>query len=192
MMEGVTSLWMAWTEFIVAIRKIQSTPPAEWRVDFMTDIVFSTDDTSRMSLPRHTMSVLVKSLRKLRHSPVCPRPSTIMDFVSSHAMTTTCTSPTHAPIQTEVVDVRGSSTVSLGGDGEDLDFDEELASLASRLATGSGSLDITLQTAESPFMLSAEKRMEQYVYELKIYRYVSVVHYSPKRNIVNLFIGNKT
>lgn len=51
---------------------------------------------------------------------------------------TTSTSHTLAPIPTEAADAPGSSTALLGDGGGDLDFDEELSSLTSRLATGTG------------------------------------------------------
>lgn len=170
MADSLTSVWTSWTEFVGAAKKQLTDNVGDWLVSSVTDIRFGSDDISRMSLCRRDMSMLIRSLRKLRVSPNCPSSAITMDFGSSRNTTTTFMSPTHAPTVTDRVDAVGSLTAQLGEDGDDLDFDEELSSLASRLATGTGSLDITLQTAESPFTLSAEKRMEEFVYEVKIYR----------------------
>lgn len=171
MQDDVTSLWTAWTDFIAVFRALDDVKtPNDWDVNCIADIDFQEPDTLRMSLSLPFLSVLRRSLKSLLHSLQCPEQKKPMVFGLSRPTTTTSTSRTRALFPTEAVDVLGSSTLPSGDDSEDLDFEDEISSLTSRLSTGAGCLDITLQTAESQYSLQAEKKMEDFVYELKIYR----------------------
>lgn len=66
-------------------------------------------------------------------------------------------SRTAAPIPIDLVDVPSCSTHTLGDIGNDIDFEDEITSLTSKLATGVGSLDITLQTAVAVFSTGEEE-----------------------------------
>lgn len=85
-------------------------------------------------------------------------------------MATTSTSSMSAPIQTQLVAVRGSREAASGDVPENFDLDDEFMSLTSRFGSGKTSLDITLQTATQSKTLKAEVLMDDLVYELKIYK----------------------
>lgn len=172
MLDGETTLWSAWAEFMSTFRQMDIAIPSEWGVGFVSDITFQEVDTSRMSLCPRIIPVLRKSLKNLKHYLQCPEPTRTMVFGSSRTTRTTSILPMRATSPLDRAVVHGSSILPLGEDGEDLDFDEEISSLTSLLSIEAGSLDITLQTAESQYSLQAEKKMEDCVFDLKIYRYV--------------------
>lgn len=151
-------------------REMDQSTPSEWLVGYVSGIVLLEDDTLRMSLSHLVLPMLKKSLVNLRHTLTSPEPQKTMVFGSSPCTKIISTSHTLVPIQTAHVDAPGSLIPLVGDIGEDVDFDDEISSLTSMLSTGAGSLDIMLQTAESQYSLQAEKKMEDYIYELKIYR----------------------
>ncbi|XP_050443866.1 uncharacterized protein LOC126847600 [Adelges cooleyi] len=89
---------------------------------------------------------------------------------SSRNTATTSTSSTRAHIQTQLVAVPGSVVAPSGGHGEDFDIDDEFSSLTSKLTTGRISLDISLQKDTQSKTAKAHVLMEDYVYELKMYK----------------------
>ncbi|XP_050443882.1 uncharacterized protein LOC126847619 [Adelges cooleyi] len=83
---------------------------------------------------------------------------------------TTSTSCTPALTQTQLVAVPGSVIAPSGGHGDELDIDDEFSSLTSKLSTGRISLDISLQKDTQSKTAKAHVIMEDYVYELKMYK----------------------
>lgn len=92
------------------------------------------------------------------------------NFDSYRNTATTSTSSTRALTQTHLAVVHGSKEVQSGGSGDAFDLDDEFLSLDSRFSTGKTSLDISLQTDTLQKQYKAEVQMEEFVYELKIYK----------------------
>lgn len=173
MCDGITSLWTAWTKFLVTIRNIKKTSPYKWPLAFIIDIEFQPDDILQMSLFHQYTLILMKSLRNLRFSPNYQPQSIIMNFESfqNNMTTTACTLPirTHFPIDSVNYDL----STTLDKNKDNITFQEEFSSSTSQLATGSKSINITLQTAKFPYTLQAEKQMEDYIFDIKIYKYLT-------------------
>jgi len=76
------------------------------------------------------------------------------------------------PIQTVLVAAPGSVEAESGVTDELPDIDEEFSLLTSQLTSRKTSIDISLQMATQSKTLKAEVQMQDYVYDLKIYKYV--------------------
>ncbi|XP_050420226.1 uncharacterized protein LOC126833114 isoform X9 [Adelges cooleyi] len=89
---------------------------------------------------------------------------------SSQNTATTSTSSTRVLTQTQLVAVPGSVAAASGEHVEEFDIDDEFSSLNSKLTTGKISLDISLQKDTQSKTAKAHVLMEDYVYELKMYK----------------------
>ncbi|KAL5238916.1 hypothetical protein ACI65C_006326 [Semiaphis heraclei] len=93
---------------------------------------------------------------------------TSLDLCPSTTPTYTLSTP--APIQTVLVAVPGSVEVPSGETEGCPNIEDEFSQLTSQLLSGKQSLDISLQMATQSKILKAEVQMEEYVYDLKLYR----------------------
>lgn len=114
------------------------------------------------------LDTLGRQLRNLDSTPLST-PVQISDWL--RYMGTTCTSSTCAPTQTRLAVVRGSRAVSsVGNTSRPVSINDEFTALTSAIPTGNSSVDISLQMDTSTRKLSAEVEMQEFIYDLKVYR----------------------
>ena len=166
------NLLLAWTCIQQTIKSMGIMPYEYLPVSCMLDIWENMVDTSRTFVSRQHLRILHNYFKNF--DPTClvhNASQTVLDNGDLYPDTaTTSTSYTSAPIQTQLVAVRGSTAVQRGDDVEERDLDDEFTCLTSRFTTGKTSLDISLQKDTQSKILKAEVKMEDYVYELKIYK----------------------
>lgn len=166
------NLLVAWTCIQQTIKSLGIMPYEYLPVSSMLDIWENMVDTSRTFVSRQHLRILHNYFKNF--DPTClvhNESQCVIDNGDSFLDTaTTSTSYTSAPIQTQLVAVRGSTEVRRGDDVDERDLDDEFTCLTSRFTTGKTSLDISLQKDTQSKILKAEVKMEDYVYELKIYK----------------------
>lgn len=163
-------LLAAWNGMKCTIDLLGMTPYEYMPVSCMFDIWENTVDTSRTFVSRQHLKILHNYFKNLDPTLIPLVNENQVNGDSYLDMATTSTSYTSAPIQTQLVAVRGSTEVRRGDDVSEQDLDDEFMSLTSRFSTGKTSLDISLQKDTQSKILKAEVKMEEYVYELKIYK----------------------
>ncbi|ACI01074.1 putative non-structural protein [Dysaphis plantaginea densovirus] len=166
-LETGENVWLEWMKLQPLIYPTMTPDIENWRVKHLLDIWEALPDTSRTFVSRRTARNLFNSLSMFDNYPdyllkskcdLCP------------ATIPTSTSYTPALTQTVLVAVPGSVEVQSGEAGGLPDIEDEFSQLTSQLLSGKQSIDISLQMAMQSKILKAEVQMQDYVYDLKVYR----------------------
>lgn len=162
-----------WDTFQTLLRTLYDNTETEFynlRVKHLLDLWAATKDIAQSSVSCREAKLLLGSL--MNYEKIClndEAPMTI-NSESSRFTETTSTSCTPAHTQMVLVAAPGSKAVQRKEEVNSLDLDEEFTCLTSRFQTGKASLDISLQLDTQSKTLKAEVEMQDYVYDLKIYR----------------------
>ncbi|XP_050443878.1 uncharacterized protein LOC126847616 [Adelges cooleyi] len=136
----------------------------------VTDIWAAISHTSRTYVSLRDARNLLAFMLSLQWDSDVANKVPVTNSASCRNTGTTCTSSTPVLTQTQLVAVPGSVVAPSGGQDDEIDIDDEFSSLTSKLSTGKISLDISLQKDTQSKTAKAHVMMEDFVYELKIYK----------------------
>lgn len=167
---SLTELW------IIGLQYLQTVPeaiplesmPASSAIDMWT----LTESTYRRYVSRTALMGLHEYFTSSRWDWLDRTHPQRIDGECSASTATTSMSCTPARTQTVLAVVRGSREAQGGDVGDGRDIDEEFTSLTSRFRTGRPSLDISLSRDTQPNTLVASVLMEEWIYDLRLYRLV--------------------
>lgn len=160
----------AWYKYIMnPLMNLKKTNFMSLQMNSLTTLLEDPDRPTDLPLVDFLMlETLGQQLKNLDYIPLDTQVP-ISDLLQSMGITST--SSTCALTQTRLAVVRGSRAVSSAANtNRTTSINDEFTALTSAIPTGNTSVDITLQMDTSTRKLSAEVEMEEYIYDLKIYR----------------------
>lgn len=165
---SLNSLWAVWPTYVKKIIRTTTLPYEKWHTTFILNLEEPDIDISPTSLYRRDMLILRQSLVDLATTPNFI--AQIRNSFLSQNTTTTSMSATPVHTQMQLAAVPGLRPAKHGGSGDERSIVDAYSRMTSRLTAGQGSFVISCNLAESPFTTKADVMMEDYVFDLKVYK----------------------
>lgn len=176
----IGNLWTSWMKVLYQTAKSDLSPYEYMPASSLLSIWEQTDVTSQMFVSRAHLTTIFNFYMNYEPASTLATKKPETNFESCPSTATTSMLPMSARTQTRLAVVFGSKEAGSGDGIDERDIDDEFSSLTSRFQTGKTSLDILLQKDTQSKTLKAEVRMEDFVYDLKIYKCV-VIFYNNKK-----------